>query len=213
MDNARLALDYIEVLIWPSVVIAAIGIFIWRFRTQLAALIDRIHSLSIAGLAQLGASPGPQPTEEPAERPAATEDELNAFVEQLERIYGEELENLQRQSSELWEKWTTAELYLFYERTYRVIYGTQLRLLEFLRLRGAVGATAAELHWFFQQHITAAQAMPGYVPRLDAYMGYLTQVSQLVAFQPETERYVISPYGEGFLRYMSVFRLSMGKIL
>jgi len=209
LDNARLALDYIEVFIWPSVVIAVVAVLVWRFRSQLGGLIDRIRTVNIAGLAQLGASPGPQPEGRPAEGPAVSEGELKAIVEELERTYGGQIDQLQQDYSGLWQRWTTAELYLFYERIYRVIYGTQIRLLQFLQLRGAGGASTQEVWPFFQEHVAAARALPGYVPRFEVYVGYLTGPSQLVTLQPGTGRYVISAYGEGLLRYLVAFGIPM----
>ncbi len=57
MDNARLALDYIEVFIWPSVVITAIVIVVRRFHRQIGDLIDRIRSFGWMG-AEVRAGPG-----------------------------------------------------------------------------------------------------------------------------------------------------------
>lgn len=211
MDNARLALDYIEVFIWPFVVITAIVIVVWRFHRQIGDLIDRIRRVGWMG-AQVEAGPVEQPMEESAEQRIASEESHKAELEDLQRRAGDAVDSWRTYSYEVWGRLTTANLYLFYERSYRLIYGSQIRLLEFLRSRGPAGASFLDLFQFFQEHVTAVQAVtPGAKPDYGAYLGYLKSSEFVTPLAAGAPGYAITDHAKGFLDYLETSNIPKAK--
>jgi len=206
LENARLALDYIEVLIWPS----AILIIVCRFHRQIGNLIDRIRRFGWMG-AEVAAGPIKQRVEESAEERAASEESHKAELEDLARRAGGAADAWKDAYHQLSERLSTAELHLSYEMNYRVIYGSQIRLLEFLRAKGSAGASVLELLQFFQQHTTAVQAVtPGATPDYVAYLDFLNRTS-LVAPQAGPTGYAITDYGKGFLNHLETSNIPKAK--
>jgi predicted GNAT superfamily acetyltransferase len=104
---------------------------------------------------------------------------------------------------DLYDRFAATDFYWFCEKVYRIIYGSQIRLLQDLQARGAAGASVEDLLPFFLQHLAAVrQVNPAYEGRFDAYMGYLS-ASQLVIQDPSAlGRYRIAPHGVGLLAYL-----------
>lgn len=210
MDIAELVLDYIEVFIWPSVVITAIVIVVWRFHQQIGRLIDRIRRFGWMG-ADVAAGPLEQPMEELAEERIASEESHRAELEDLQRRAGDAVGKWQDAYNQLWPRLTTAELHLSYEMNYRVIYGTQISLLESLREKGSAGASLFEVFLSFQQHITAVLAVaPGAKPDYGAYLGFLSTAG-LVGPRAGLGGYAITDYGKGFLDYLETSNIPRRK--
>jgi hypothetical protein len=89
--------------------------------------------------------------------------------------------------------------YYLYERTYRVIFGTQIRLLK--HLNSVPFASAAELKAFHDAHLQMAGALSAnYHYDFGHYLGFLTSSWLVTMVSPES--YSITNFGRGFLHYM-----------
>jgi len=192
-------LDYFEVLVWPVLVLGLIATALVLFRRQIGNLIDRMRTLTVGpGSAQFGTAPQPEPGPSGATggAPENTADLVREAAEGLEAQY-------QADIAELSERLAATDFYLYCERVFRTIYGSQIMLLQYLQARGAAGSSTEDLGTFFQQHVDAFRRVnPSYQAKFDAWVGYLTSW-QLVAQDPSAPgRYHISPHGVGFLAYL-----------
>lgn len=199
MDQARLVLDYVEALVWPLVVAGLVATALALFRQQIGELINRMRRLTV----------GPSGAEFDAAAQAAPErgeaiEEAPEKIAELVRQQADELEReYQTHMAELSQRLGATDFYWFCERVYRIIYGSQIRLLQHLQVRGDAGSSVAELVPFFQQHVEAVRVVnPAYGGAFDAYIGYLAASQLIVQDASVPPRYRISAQGVGFLAYL-----------
>jgi hypothetical protein len=201
MNQARLALDYIDVLIWPLVVAGVVTLLVLRFRVEIAALIGRIRSAS--GPLGIAFQMGEQQTAEAEEGPAVV-----AFLSGL--LAHKENEITQRivEATKLTQQLALYQIYYFFERTYRVIFGTQIALLQRLSL-ATNGADLSEIIPLYEDNVRLMRlALPTYDYPLASYLGFL-QASELITVH-EGRHYITEP-GRTFLQWMNAERLSPWK--
>ena len=191
MDQARLALDYLDVVIWPLLVAAVVWLLVTKFRAEFAALIGRIKSLSSPlGTVQMTE----QQTAEPEGIPAVV-----AFLSNILARKEEEIVQHKLVTTNVAVELERYRLGYFFERTYRVIYGTQINLLRYLSYTG--GASADELSHFNEEHLRLMRAAwPAYNYAPASYLGFL-QSSSLITVQDG--KYSITELGRSFLQWMA----------
>jgi len=199
MDDARLVLDYIDVLAWPTVVIVTFGVVIARFRKEIVSALNRISSvkgplnteLTLREQGEAESEPPQAPTPEPADGEAAEAD-----AGEFERMAAE----LKRAETDLW-----------YERVHRFIFGTQIMLLQDLNQRTGGLITTAIMTSYYQQHLIAARTTdPNYQLDFTAYMQFLTGWGLV---QYESGAYRITQLGRGYLTYLAAQGIPTGKFL
>jgi hypothetical protein len=176
-------IDYLDVLAWPVVVLAMAGGALLLFRAQVGALIGRISTIQTP-VATLSASPEQPPPpelpgqvpEEPPTDPSTAPDP--AVVQQLSNyVY-----------------------WWYYEKAYRLTFGTQTRLLAHVNSFPG-GAAPGELIPFYNEHLQAARVYnPSYRRDFDSYVNWLVG-SGLLTIAPDG-RYEITDLGRGFLTWM-----------
>lgn len=193
MDQARLALDYIDVIIWP---LALVGIAVFvsvRFRQEIAGLISRIRSASLP--LGLGIQVAEQDAGDSGEVPVV----VSLLTETLER---KEAEIAARTIAygELTRTLAIFQVSYAFERIYRQSYGTQILLLHYLGTIGPEGASLEDLVTFHQRHLESArQAWPEYNYAFSSYVAFLTG-NELIELREG--RYHITDPGRGFLQWM-----------
>jgi hypothetical protein len=135
---AQTVLDYLRTFVWPAVTVSLIVFFLVRFRRSVAGLLDRITEARGPAGVRIAAAPPPS---QDASSPVTPDPEI------IEEIVGEYEERLQReqeaeqQTIEYWQHQTVeAQLSADFERTYRLIFGSQI-----LALRSIDGAYPGSL--------------------------------------------------------------------
>jgi hypothetical protein len=190
MDWARIAQGFF----WPGVVV--IG-FLWFFRHPIAKFLSEVTKLNIGPASaerptpDQANPPGPPPGGHPPESPPpAASPPDSAQIEQL-RPY---------------------VYWWFFEKTFRLIFSTQLEVLRILN-ESPAGADADKLVPFFARHLALREAhgvKPATISFSD-YMGFLIK-SGLVSLDPNGT-YQITPLGKSFRQWMIDENLSSNELL
>ena len=211
MEWTRLALDYIDTLIWPFVVAGLFVFFTYRFRKNLAGLIDRVQGMKGPGGIEVTTGPSDQSPSSPM--PGAEADAMSEVVKNIAVRYSEIATNLAQRENDV-KAWAEAydsidALYKF-ERIYRMIHGSQLSLMQYLARQPDRKASKGVLQSFFDQHVRAASISPGYTPNREAFFGFLSN-SQMIEEDGEAQTYGLTGWGEVFLNYMSTEQMPVVK--
>ena len=194
MNQARLALDYIDVVIWPLLVAAVVWLLATKFRAEFAALIGRVKSVS--GPLGTGVQMTEQKTEDVKEEPAVV-----AFLAGILERKESEIAGHILATGELTRQLAMYQVLHSFERIYRLIFGSQIRLLYYLASAGATGAGLSDVVPYHQDNLRLMRAViPAYDYQLAAYLGFL-QGSELIRMQEG--RYHITEPGRGFLQWMA----------
>ena len=83
----------------------------------------------------------------------------------------------------------------FLERTLNAIFGSQLRLLKHLLVKGDEGDSYAALHSFYAEYWDSTNL------EFAHYLGFLKQ-SNFIRYEGDPMRVCITPYGTDFLSYI-----------
>lgn len=197
--NWPLVLDYVSVFVWPVLVIAiAIG-----FRHQIRSLFDRPPTaLQLPGgtrieWAQRQQLDEPEPNPEGALAPYEDEDFVEALREEVRAEVQQEavqdrlavIEHFVREQVRL-------QLALEFERVLNRIFGSQIRLLEWIRGAGL----RADLDAVNAYFVGVQQAAPALVAwNVDQYVQFLLHNELL---RRENDQYIITDKGQAFLGYL-----------
>jgi len=120
--------------------------------------------------------------------PAKTKSEIEAYIkDNPQSVIIEYMELLDR---------------YFFERTFNIIYGTQIDLLEYLSEKGEEGEKYINLVTFHKEHIRRF----GKSTQMADYLGYLKKSGFIKYEVEENELNVkITPYGINFLSYIKTY--------
>jgi len=120
---ALLLLDFLKVLVWPGIVF----LFTMLFRKNIAKLIDEILELKILGNEAKRAK-----EQLPQDKPPITDIDILSKYESLAETYKKTVDSLSESKDNLKNELTNKEIELDFERTYNIIFGSQLFLLDSL---------------------------------------------------------------------------------
>lgn len=182
--NWTLILEYFKVLLsWPPISIVLVLLLGKRLQAPVVGMLGRIKSWKAVGIEATLSDPAAQQVDA-AKKPAAETDDLLT------------------QNSTDPIKARSEILRLFglynYERYFHVIFGSQMRLLEHLRLLGQVGELVADLDKFFAEH----QAEGGDSTK-DSYFNFLKQTLLMEFFAVgDVNRARITETGLAFLDHI-----------
>lgn len=216
MEGFRIARTFI----WPAGVIVFIALL---FRGNIAKFIDEMVDLRLlGGRARRESKPQGQPSDDKqpplvdGEPPNSSEppppppnsttishstDAMLVTNTEIEKAVAEAV----RANNEQWANVVNWYAYnLHYERTYRLIFGTQINLLRYLTTRPN-GARAEDLAQFYTDHLRLV-ADPNYSFPLDGYLGWLQAGSQVIERSADGN-YLLTAVGRGFLNWLDAQRL------
>jgi hypothetical protein len=187
LDWYRTTVDLVGALAWPSTVGVLLAILLFKFRDEISTLLQR----DIQAETPFGKLAFNQQQSEPLQQQAEAEEAPAEEVPATTTATTTAATPVDAESA-----WR--QLYSF-EFAYRIIYGTQLALLK--HLNAVPRASADDLDWFYQQHLTFARAQfPNWnLPRSD-YLQFL--VNQWLVTVTD-DQYAISPHGVEFLVYLT----------
>jgi len=210
VSSSGSVLDYIKALVWPVVIAGFLGYLFWRYNEHIGRLIDKVRSVKALGTEWGFAAPGQQTVEgdEAAEEAVVDADIIDVLVSDFEQRLEERHLQAEEERAELLRHIAIKDLQLDFERTYRVIYGSQIAALRALRATGLDGLERASLNALLDQ----AKATWSVVPwlqglSLDAWLGFLF-FEDLIAYPNGVGRdpVTITPKGGGFLDYIDAGR-------
>jgi hypothetical protein len=209
-SSSASVLDYIQTFIWPVVVSGFLAYFLYRYEDQIGRLIERIRSVRALGT-EIALDVGPQVvgSEAAAEESLADAEIIDVLIDDYEQRLQERHLQAEEERKELLRHIALTDLQLSYERTYRVIYGSQIAALRALRA-APNGVTRSGLNVLLEQSkatwsfATWLQALP-----LDTWLGFLFY-EELITYPNGVgqDPVKITPKGEGFLDYIDLLRLA-----
>ncbi len=183
LANWPLVLEYLKVLLsWPPIVLLLALLFAKRLQTPVVDLLARVRKWKSFGVEAELADQQVVAAKMPA---AEAEDLLTHNSSDPVRARAEILR--------IWQLFN-------FERWFNVIYGSQIRLLEHLRLLGAVGAPVAELDPFYDEHLSLAKE---HAAAKDNFLGFLKHTGVIEFFADgDTTKVRISNLGNMFLTHI-----------
>lgn len=188
-ETAEVTLRYLEVLVWPIVAL----IIVLLFQEELKGLVRNVVALRVPG----GFEAKISQQKPPEETPEISNELKKGGVAELRKTGVDE--------SELMNRVASLQVALHFERTYNLIFGSQIRLLESLERAGPSGRTYEDVVSGYQSEGVTSIFLSSYP--LKDYLGFL-EVSGLVRTVDEAGRrsVEITPMGMGFLGYTRALR-------
>lgn len=184
-------LRFLEIAVWPFLVAVAL----FYLRKEIKALLDRIKSVSAAGLTfdTVASQKGQE----------ALEDNLKVLAEEVKRHKNIE-EQLLKLNEETVQSRLAYQLAYHFERAYRLIFNSQLTVLIALSRSPEPGMNMALLQAIHRRTLLAATYS------YDNWIGFLLN-SQFILYRPQTDTYALSELGFMFINYLSENHLSLDK--
>jgi hypothetical protein len=182
--NTTLVLSYLDVLIWPFIVL----LLIYVMRPHLPELVRNLRRLSSG---KLSAEFGPS-QESPGEGAIDLRKSSDSQEPALELTDQDELD------PGVHEALTSDAAKLAFEQVYREIYGTQLTLLKRLANEIPNGLEPSQLRDIYDAHVESTENP---YPTFISFVQYLLD-NALVLLDSEDARYKITNAGVYFLRYL-----------
>ncbi|MDD3735060.1 MAG: hypothetical protein PHO31_01115 [Candidatus Pacebacteria bacterium] len=199
--NYELILEFIKIIIWPGL----ISIFIFKFKNEIKGLINRIVSAEFPGGIKVNL-----PLEQKTPDKNIPE-EIKDSIEIKKEFSDKELNDLQRQINVLLSQINTLRTALIFERIYQTIFGSQINLLEELRLKGTNGVFYEDIAAYYQQIRIKWPDLNSYP--LENYLNYLINSGLVeVFFDNEKKKCRITPLGIDFLEYIKKLNYSKEKV-
>ena len=191
---------------WPLAVVVVAAAFLLLFRKNVAGLIDRMNE--VRGPGGFGASAVDQQhavaeiVDEDGDDPAALYELVAQYATELERVRAEAEESAER----LAEQVVFARLELDFERTYGLIFGSQLRALRALRVAGVEGLPRHEIEVHFEAMRAVAEGVGADPWAFEQWMTYLMRAtySGPLVEVAASGNYVITQAGNNFLIYIEM---------
>ena len=192
LSIATLILDYIKVLVWPSIIFTLIFVF----KSNLSSLLDRIAEFSLPGGVSGKISPQNQQQDVTQEDPINQNEDFNTLLAEKESA----IITAQITMEELCQKLGSAELELDLERVYNVIFATQIDLL--LKM---ANFSNVEFEYVNDHFIKAQQSSSGVLNNWTTvqYIQFLI-TNNLIEYPVGTTVLQITLKGRVFLNYLSV---------
>ncbi len=189
----KLLLEYIKVFIWPSLLL----LFIKLFKTNISGFINKISELSLPGgiKATTKESAITAQSEEPELKPTIdllTTEEKKAKITQ--ESSDKDADQLKKELEVTQGNLTQALTTLLYEKTYRLIFPSQIRILREIFNTPSKTVRADVVFSNYKKTIW----FPSY-PFAD-YVNFLKNF--LMIAETENGSYTITPLGIGFLEYI-----------
>ncbi len=179
MNIAEMVLRYIDVFLsWPMTVLFVSLIFIFKFQGSISGFLGRLTHGEAYGFRVAAASPSEQ-------------------TRAIERATSEQYNQQSTQDNQqlLAAYQRLLKLFMF-EKSYNIIYGSQIFLLEHLESRGDVGEKYINLVGFFERF---KQQSNSHAAMFDEYLSFL-KTSTLIELKDGDVK--ITPLGVDFLSYL-----------
>lgn len=194
LDIIRAIFEYIKTLSWPVVVLFMFLILLREIKN----LINRINYIKWPG----GPEINTKQTKPSKEIPKISEETENKKLEEIKKS--------SQDKEELLNQVVILQIALHFERTYNLIFGSQIRLLENLRKYGSVGMKYEDVAAYYQGVLVTYPYMVSY--HLTQYLDFLVGAKLVEVTQQGDNRVVkIVPLGIDFLEYLEGLNYNKNK--
>lgn len=186
METEEIVLRYLQVILaWPIICLVLGLFFMFLFKQPISDLFRRISKGELYGARFETNSPSEQDIKTKEEPQLKTKDDLEKYIKENPKKVQEEF---LRYFNGYW-----------FEKTFNLIYGTQINLLEHLANKGSQGDKYINLMGFYNEFIKRSR----FTTQLPDYIRFLKD-GRFVEFMGEgSELSVkITPYGMDFLSYI-----------
>jgi hypothetical protein len=190
---AEMVLRYLQALLaWPPVVLVLGIVALKMFREPLADFFRRLTEGEAYGVRVKATTPAEQRKEIKEVEEASGPPKLQS-AEDVERYIRDNpkavMEELARTSNSF-----------RFEKTYNLIYGTQIDLLEHLTTKGDEGESYTNLARFYNEFVRRSGLQ---TTQMADYLGFLKEagLAEYVGYEPNL-RLRITPFGLNFLSYI-----------
>lgn len=187
MEVSNIVLQYVKIFLsWPIVVFVLVVIFIRQFKEPISSFISRLVKSEFGSFKLQTSSPEQQKKEAREIPQTQSEDELENYVRNNPRQAIKTIIDISRNFR--------------FERIFNIIYGSQIRLLLSLRLRGDSGDKYINLCSYYDDYINRSRL---YSAKTEDYFGFLYSM-KLIEYFGEIPNYSvkITPEGIDFLSYI-----------
>lgn len=186
MDVARLVLDFLRVLLsWP-VILGLLGVyFLIAFQEPIADVLRRFTKAAGYGVSLEAGNLSQQLQEiKETEITRPVEDDLQKYVKENPELV-------------ITRYVQTFNAYWF-ERSFHLIFGTQIALLEFLLERKTVGEAYVNLELYYREYVQRGGAQTF---QFADYLGFL-RIANFIRYEGNPIRVYITDYGLDFISYL-----------
>jgi len=187
METAKLILEFLKVFTsWPVAMSVLVIYFLCTFRESLSDFFRRFEEGEGYGIKVKARTPSDQ-RREVKDAPSFSDlDDVEKYVFQNPKEVVLEYRKLLNGF-----RW---------ERAFNLIYGTQIRLMEFLEQKGSIGEKYVNLLPFYNEFVKRSKLS---ATQYADYLGFLRDSQFLEISGPENDLVVkITPYGVDFLSYV-----------
>ena len=185
----------------------------YLYRNELRRLINRIQGGKLPGGFEFQSSLSQK--EPDTTVPSDIEESVDVKKIELEKKYQDVTrtkEELQKQVENLVTQVAGLQTALLFERIYQTIFGSQIRLLEELRLKGTVGACYEDTSAYYEQIRMQWPTLNSYA--LESYLNYLVNSGLIELFlEGGRRKYRITGLGINFLEYIKKLNYPKNKTL
>lgn len=230
MDVTRLVLDFIDSLKWVVLVAFVLAWVLYRYKKEIAAAIASLSNRPVIVKTPLGGVElGPQPDVTPPDKPPpqappVSDEMLNELLQEHEQALATvetvaktnaqltaEVTELRTAYEGLAREYLAARQALYYEQVYRFIFGSQIELLQWLRIWYPNTQPIGTLNVYHQKYVgLATAANVPYVLSFNEYLRFLvtSQLIELIALDVR-----LTDNGAGFCDYLVANNLSVLRTL
>lgn len=193
--KANYVFNFIENSFWPIIAL----IFIFLFKGQISTLISKGIVIILPGGQEVRLN-----QDTPSQQSAETQPKKTEIkdYELIEDQYKEETKKLGEDVEKLKTELVNTQIFLDFERIYRVIFGSQVNLLKRLRSISLLGELNRDTIFFFVVNQRIFPVFSSWT--FDQYLNFLL-VNGLIYFN--NERYFITDKGQAFLAYTEFLNL------
>ncbi|OGK38315.1 hypothetical protein A3F03_01965 [Candidatus Roizmanbacteria bacterium RIFCSPHIGHO2_12_FULL_41_11] len=191
-DKADMFFDFLKTSFWPLIVLFAI----FLFKNEISSLISKGIVIILPGGHQLRLNE-PAPQQETIQK--NPEPKIIEDYKEKEKLHLVKIEALGKSYVALKTQLINTQIYLDFERNYRVVFGSQVDLLKRLRSIFPTGQAGKDIIFTF---ISTQRLFPVFASwTFTQYMNFLL-TSNLINFS--NDNYFITDKGKAFLAYIEI---------
>lgn len=191
-DKADKVFNFLQLSFWPIVAL----VILFLFKNQIATLIEKGIVIMLPGGQEVRVGL-PAPQQEPTQKnpePKNIED-----FKDITKPYENEISKLGEDREKLRTELLNIQIYLDFERIYRVIFGSQIELLKRLRTLSPMSEPAKDTIFFFVLNQRLFPTLVNWT--FGQYMAFVLNTGLIVQ---NNDSYFITDRGRAFLAYIEL---------
>ncbi len=186
--------ELIKIVIWPVIVLIVIIYFINKFKREIGEQIKKIETLYL-GKNRIELTKANSKDLKEKQR-KTKKSEIEKFKEKNNKLKNEKESTLKDQN--------LLSLFYHFEKTYRLIFGSQIIIVAFANLQTKISEASAR---GIYSNTTWINTYP-----YEQYMGFLINSGLISSLNPTDQSYYIQPLGQEFIRYLTNNNIALTKL-